>query len=169
MASKRPLHALAAALLVIASQALAAENSSAIYRQAIRAASAGRIDEAIPLFRKVIQLSPRSTLGHYGLGRSLLYRGETVQDAIKHLSLAASLDRKNAKAYFYLGIAYLFDEKYIPAIHAFSDAYRADSTMIEALYNTGVAYDLMRDYKKASLYFEKYLSRKYGEELDILF
>ncbi len=147
----------------------ARDTSSSLYRQASSLAQKGKIDEAIPLFKRVIQINPCYTKGHYGLGKAYLYRENTVTLAIKHLGLAVSMDRKNAKAYFYLGIGYMIHEKYVPAIHAFADAYRNDSTMIEALYNIGAAYDMMGNGVKAKFYFDKYIQRKEGEEIDISF
>ncbi len=147
----------------------ARETSSSLYRQASSLAQMGKIDEAIPLFKRVIQINPYDTKGHYGLGKAYLYRESTIGLAIKHLSLAVAMDRKNAKAYFYLGLGYMINEKYIPAIHAFADAYRNDSTMIESLYNIGAAYDMMGNDVKAKFYFDKFIQRREGEEIDISF
>ncbi len=145
------------------------ENSAAVYKKGAALAAAGKINEAIPLFEKAVKLSPYSCLAHYGLGRAYLSTEGKLDLAVKHLNKSVELDKSFARGYFYLGLAYFFNRNYIQAVHSFDRAYREDYTMIEALYNMGVQYDLMDNGYKAAIYFNKYLNEKYGQEEDILF
>ena len=144
----------------------AAENSSILYKKGAEAANSGNYDEAEDIFKKVISLSPDFTLGHYGLGKLLLYKQGNAEKAQKELETAVSLDKSNSKAYFYLGFAYLYQKKYIPAIHAFNEAYNTDRTCIEALYNIGAIYDLMDSSFKSEKYFKKWRTEKIRLESD---
>jgi TolA-binding protein len=64
------------------------------------------------------------------------------------------------QAHFYLGMACLLSEKYVYALHAFSDAYSRDSSYVESLYNIGVIYDRMGNRAKARLYYNRYNHEK---------
>lgn len=138
----------------------APENSSALYHKGAALAKNGAVDQSIPLFRRVIELSPSYCLGHYGLGKAYLSSPGMLGDAIKHLRLCVRYDQRFAKGYFYLGMAYLFAKQYVPALHAFKSAYDYDETMLEALYNIFIIYDMMGQGFKAMVYYNKYLEEK---------
>jgi tetratricopeptide (TPR) repeat protein len=158
---------LCAAVIIAFSMPLASrENSTLIYREGIARAMAGDIDGAITLFRKSADLSPRYALAHYGLGRAYLHKSGKRTDAIRELTYAVQCDSKLSKGYFYLGLAFMFDAKYMRAIHAFHDAYGTDRNCIEALYNIGAVYDVMGQTQKANQYYSRYfalLSGEFGE------
>lgn len=169
---KRSCIALAAVLftlLILQENLHARKNSSALYREAAKLALAGKIDEAIPKFRESIAINPYYSMGHYGLGKAYLYKEGKLKDAIKSLETAVKLDHKNAKGHFYLGICYLMKEKYIQAVHSFDNAYRNDSSLIEALYNIGAAYDIMGYEGKAAKYYDLFLLKKEKVDRDVLF
>lgn len=138
----------------------ARENSTELYRQGENLARQGKYADAADVFRKVIAISPWYALGHYGLGKTSLYLPGEMDNAIKELRTAVELDSELARAYFYLGMAYYFSEKYMPAVHAFSEAYRLDPTMIEVLYNLGVLYDLMDKSYHSGKWFNRYIEAR---------
>ena len=139
---------------------VSAESSDALYKKGVSLARASNIIEAEKTFRRVIEISPWFCLGHYGLGRTLLMKKGNLDDAVKHLKRSVELDRSFAKGYFYLGLALFMNKKYIPAIHAFMDAYKNEPVMIEALYNTGAVYDVIGNPFKSKYYFSKYFLEK---------
>jgi tetratricopeptide (TPR) repeat protein len=145
------------------------DNSSALCRKAATIALGGDIEGAINIFTNVVRISPYYSLGHYGLGKAYLYKEGRLDDAIKHLKRSVELDRKLSKGYFYLGMALMFDRNYIHALHAFSDSYRYDSGLIEALYNMGVIYDLMNSRSNSKKYFDQYNLRMKKKEQGIIF
>ena len=165
----RALAALIGALLVAAAPALSRENSTEIYGKGARLALDGQLDKAILLFRKVVEISPYYCMGHYGLGKAYLYKYGMLDDAIRHLKRAVTLDRRLARGYFYLGLAYQMARRYPQAIHAYKSAYQFDDTIIEALYNLGVVYETMEKSYESGLYFTKYGEAKMGQEEDIFF
>ena len=146
----------------------AVENSSQLYEQGAQEALKGNIEEAIKIFKKVVKISPSYTLGHYGLGKAYLHKKGKLKEAVIHLRIATELDKKFAKGFFYLGIAYYFSTKYVYAIHAFKKAYKYDETMIEALYNLSIIYDIIGRDLKAREYYKKYYREKTRDE-DFIF
>jgi tetratricopeptide (TPR) repeat protein len=132
------------------------ENSTLLYKQASVKALQGNHDEAIIIFKRLVEVSPYYSLAHYGLGKIYLYKKGHIKDAIKELKLAAKYDRKHAPTYFYLGIALMFDKKYTHAIHAFSKAYKYDNSNLESMYNIGAVFDIMEDSFNAQKYFTIY-------------
>jgi len=145
------------------------ESSTELYRKAAKLAIDGQIDSAIPIFKRVVEISPYYSLGHYGLGKAYLCKFGMIDDAIRHLKKAVELDRRLAKAHFYLGMAYLMAKKYPPAAAAFKNAYRYDDSFIEALYNLGVIYEIMDRTYLSHVYFSRYLEEKAKEEEEIMF
>lgn len=145
------------------------ENSSELYQKGAKLAIEGELDNAIPVFKKVIEISPYYCLGHYGLGKAYLYKSGMIYDAIRHLKTAVELDRKFVKGYFYLGMAYLMAKKYPQAGRAFKQAYSYDETYIEALFNLGVVYETMDRSFQSGFYFNKYLDERIKEAEDIIF
>jgi tetratricopeptide (TPR) repeat protein len=148
---------------------LARKNSSALYREAAKIALSGKIDESIPKFKEALAINPYYSMGHYGLGKAYLHREGKMEDAIRSLEKAVKLDNKNAKGHFYLGLGYLMSKKYVMAVHAFDNAYRHDNSIIEALYNIGVAYDIMGYEGKAGKFYDLFLLKKHKVDMDVLF
>ena len=145
------------------------ESSSELYQKGARLAISGDLDSAIPVFRKVIGLSPSYCMGHYGLGKAYLYKHGRLNEAVKHLKASVQLDRKFVKGYFYLGIAYFLARNYLHAAQAFKTAYNLDDSYIEALYNLGVVYDIMDNKYASQVYFTKFFDKKVKKEEDIIF
>jgi tetratricopeptide (TPR) repeat protein len=156
-------------LLLCPAALLSRENSSELYRKGARLAASGKLDLAIPVFKRVIELSPYYCMGHYGLGKAYLYRKGMLDEAITQLRASVRLDRKFAKGYFYLGMACLFSNKYVPATAAFNKAYRYDPSYVEALYNLGVIYDITGRRYESQVYFTRYFDEKSKKEEDVLF
>ena len=109
----------------------------------------GRLDEAIPVFRKVVEISPYYCLGYYGLGKACLYRGGMLDEAIRNLQTAVKLDRRLVRGHFYLGMAYFMARRYMDAAFSFKSAYAYDDSYIDAQIieglNVGV---VVRDNRK---------------------
>ena len=145
------------------------ESSSELYKTGARLAINGEIDSAIPVFLKVIDLSPNYCLGHYGVGKAYLYKKGMLGEALKHLKASVELDRKFVRGYFYLGIAYFLARNYRYAAQAFKMAYDLDNSYIEALFNLGVVFDIMDNKYASQVYFTKFFNKKGKKEEDILF
>ncbi len=147
----------------------AGKNSTILYEEAVKIALSGDIDKAITAFKKVIEVNPYYSLGHYGLGKVYLYKEGKQRDALKHLRLSVKYDKRLVRGHFYLGIAFMHLKRYNDAIRAFKEAYRLDRKYIEALYNIGVVYEMLENNQKAEEYYSEYHYQKAREEDDILF
>jgi len=167
-----PLHVikrgfLAACTLLATMPLSARENSSILYHDGALLAAKGDIDGAIPLFIRAVEVSPRSALAHYGLGRALLFKEGKRKDAIRELRLSVDCDKKLAKGYFYLGFALMFDRKYDYAIDAFNTAFKKDRSYSEALYNIGSIFDGMGQAEKAHKYYSEYFRLTRSDKRDL--
>lgn len=138
----------------------AAENSALLYKQGRDLALKGDIDAAVEKFKQSIKLSPYYVLPHYGLGRCYLNIEGKRKEAIREFKISITLDKKFSPAYFYLGLAYMFEERYAYAVNQFKSSLLYDSRRIEALYNIGAVYDLMGHPNKSLLYYDQYLRAK---------
>ncbi len=169
MCVRIPALLVASVVLVGASGAYAGANSTESYKAAERMAIAGDFDAAIGGFRKTLEINPHYALAHYGLGKACLYREGMLNQAVYHLERAVDLDKGLARGYFYLGIAYMLSKRYGQALNAFSTAYERDRSLVEALYNMAVVYDLIRKNTMALKTYERYLLEKNKRDSDILF
>jgi tetratricopeptide (TPR) repeat protein len=152
-----------------AQPASAKPDSGILYREASARARSGDIDGAIVDFKKIIDLSPRYALGHYGLGKAYLCKKGELKNAIYHLRQSVACDRDLGKGYFYLGLAYMFSEKYALSLDAFMRAYTADRSIVEALYNIAVVYDMIRQDSNSTKYYDRFMTAKYKKDTDLLF
>lgn len=169
MCARIPALLLASVVLAGANGAYARANSTESYKTAERMAIAGDFDAAIGGFRKTIEINPHYALAHYGLGKACLYREGMLKQAVYHLESSVDLDKGLARAYFYLGIAYMFSKRYGLALNAFRTAYERDGGLVEALYNMAVVYDLVGKHTMALKSYERYLLEKNKRDSDILF
>lgn len=160
------------ALMVIFSSELYAGNvksSSVLYGDGVKLMREGDYAGARNIFREALQINQNDTLTHYALGRSYLYYDSNITDAIKELKEAIRCDHKYSSAYFYLGIAYMFNSEYNLAITAFKSAYEYDRGNIDILYNISISYDLMGDDFNSLYYYRRYLTEKNRSGSDFLF
>ncbi|MFC1670580.1 tetratricopeptide repeat protein [Spirochaetota bacterium] len=157
------------AVLLTVNNATARVNSTGMYKTGEKLALNGKIDGAIKIFQRVIEINPYYCLGHYGLGKAYLYKKGFLDEAIKHLKKAVTLDKRLSKGYFYLGMAYYLSEKYVRALHAFKNSYKYDDSLIAALYNIAVIYDVTKQKYEAGIYYSLYKKEKVKDEKDLPF
>ena len=125
-------------------------------------------NEAGELFLKAVSKNPYYFYAHYGYGKVCLYTGD-IKNAVKHLSIAVTLDASSANGWFYLGFAYFFSKQYMNAVSCFKKAYTIDSSCIESLYNIAVIYEMMGNSFLSQNYYEKYFFTKNKKDTGILF
>ncbi len=157
-AERLPASILIAALIMLcAPAAFAAKNSTDYYNEGMGYVSQGDYGKAEESFKKAIEVNEWYCLGHYGLGRVYMYKKETMGTAIIQLQRCVELDPDFASGWFYLGMAQLFSEKYVDALHSFDNAYKKNRKYIEALYNMATIYEHLGDGYKAFFYYRKYI------------
>ena len=145
-----------------------AKFASSLCNEAKIYAKNNNYNEAGELFLKAVSINPYYFYAHYGYGKVCLYTGD-IKNAVKHLSIAVTLDASSANGWFYLGFAYFFSKQYMNAVSCFKKAYTIDSSCIESLYNIAVMYEMMGNSFLSQNYYEKYFFAKNKKDTGILF
>ncbi len=154
---------------LFASSAESRENPYVLYKKGAAFAAQGEINKAIEIFKPLAENNPYYSLAHYGLGKAYLNKNGMLEESIRHLKISVTLDRKFAKGYFYLGLAYQLSNKYNLAIKAYKDAYLHSNSQIEALYNIGAVYDITGRFYQSKIYFNRYIRLKTKDDTEIIF
>jgi tetratricopeptide (TPR) repeat protein len=160
---------LSAFLFILVSTAESRDNPFVVYKKGAAAAIYGDFDNAIDIFKSLAESNPNYSLAHYGLGKAYLNKNGKLEDAIRHLKISVSLDKRFAKGYFYLGLAYQLSSKYNLAIKAYKDAYNFSNSQIEALFNIGAMYEITGRIYQSKIYFNRYIKLKTKDDTEIIF
>jgi tetratricopeptide (TPR) repeat protein len=98
----------------------------------------GRIDEALAVLQKAVEINPRVPETHTGVAAALI-QVERVEEAVDHLKKALEIDPNNAEAYGNLGGAMLKSGRVDEAIAHLQKAVELDRDYLEAYSNLGLA------------------------------
>ncbi|MCX5795392.1 MAG: tetratricopeptide repeat protein [Elusimicrobia bacterium] len=98
-------------------------------------AQRGDQERAIPLYRRALELNPRSVENQYDLGNSLRSVGR-CREAVAHYAAAVQL-KPFADGFNNLGLAFACSGDIAPAIAAYRQAIRVSPDSVEALVNLG--------------------------------
>ncbi len=118
------------------------ELADSYHVQGARLLQAGRLDEAIGVFRYVLQFYPKSMLALYGLATVHYTRGEYSQ-AVEELTKVIEMDPGYARARYALALVRIKTEEYEDARIQLEEALRIDPdyeaarTALENLKDTG--------------------------------
>ena len=66
-------------------------------------------------------------------------------------------------------MAYFLSKKYMKALQSFKNSYKYDDSLIEALYNIAMIYDVIGNSYKAGIYYKRYRQEKTKDEEDLPF
>ena len=105
----------------------------------------GRLDEAISVFKKALNIKPNYADAHYNLGVAYHEKG-VLDEAISEYKKALTINPNDAMAHVNLGTAYKDKHRLDEAISEFKKALIIKSNFAEAYLNLGVAY-----YEKGTL------------------
>ena len=97
----------------------------------------GRLDEAMQLYRAIIQAAPRHADSHHYLGVALLQSGDAAA-AVEQIGKAIRLNPKDAETYANLAGAYRGLGKLDDAARAYARAIAAKPGFAEAYFHRGV-------------------------------
>lgn len=115
---------------------------------------------------KKIKANPSNADLYYSIG-CIKYELDSIADAIKDFDKAIELDPKNPDFYLKRGVCYqnyendvsgMHDNDYYAAIEDFEEAIKLDSKYAEAYMEIGNSYIMLREIKKAKIYYEKALT-----------
>lgn len=118
---------------------------------------------SIDYFRSATKANPQSTEALYNLG--LLYQDiEQPEKAIESYKVINKLDPNNKLAFYNIGYVNLvFLQKYADGAEYFSKAIQLDPDYIDAWFNRGYCYELLKDKEKARADYEQVLKMKVND------
>lgn len=134
-----------------------AQNAKSYYDDGMKKAYAGKLEEAIALLSKSLDLDKSDFVVWYnrGIMKSFLFNYE---GAIKDYEESLILSPDNKQAYLSKGTAKKNLTDYLEAVADFNLALKIDSNYADAYYNRGLVYEMLEktdsaaaDYRKALL------------------
>jgi tetratricopeptide (TPR) repeat protein len=111
--------------------------------------------QAIAVYQMVLELDPGHAAAHINLG-TLCYNRQDYTLAEKHYRIAISIDPRYALAYFDLGNVLDETGRVIEAIQAYNTALQLAPTYGDAHYNLALAYEKIREPRKALSHWRAY-------------
>ena len=113
-------------------------------------------DEAIRTYVQVLELQPDHAPAHINLG-TLYYNRQNFVSAEEHYRRAVASDPRYALAYFDLGNVLDETGRIAEAVAAYNTAIRLAPTYADAHYNLALAYERLRQPRKALPHWKIYL------------
>ncbi|MBF0382208.1 MAG: tetratricopeptide repeat protein [Magnetococcales bacterium] len=111
-------------------------DAQAIFQQAIQSHNANRLDDAIPLYRKYLQLQPENQFAHSNLGVALQSTGE-LEGAISCYQKAIAINPEYADVHNNLAVAFLEQKRLDEASQSLQKAILLKPDYIDAYNNFG--------------------------------
>ena len=113
-------------------------------------------DEAIAVYVKVLEMDPNHAAAHINLG-TLYYNRQDYALAEKHYRSAIEIDARYALAYFDLGNVLDETGRVEEAIATYKSALQLAPTYADAHYNLALAYEKIREPRKALQHWRAYV------------
>ena len=113
-------------------------------------------DEAISMYRKVLELNPGYAAAHINLG-TIFYHQRDFSSAEHHYREAIAADPRYALAHFDLGNVLDETSRVLAAIDCYKTAIVLAPTYGDAHYNLALAYEKIREPRKALKHWREYL------------
>jgi len=119
-----------------------------LFDEGVSLLNSGRFDEALALYVRVTQLTPRDGSAFYNKGVALdgLKRYE---EAIASYDRAIQLNPSHVSSHYNRGVALGSLKRHAESIAAYELTLRLDPTKVNAHYNKGVIYDELKRYEEA--------------------
>jgi tetratricopeptide (TPR) repeat protein len=113
-------------------------------------------DQAITAYQRVLGLDPAHAAAHINLG-TLYYNRQDYRLSEKHYRAAIEIDPRYALAYFDLGNVLDETGRVTEAIQAYNTALQLAPTYGDAHYNVALAYEKVREPRKALKHWRAYV------------
>lgn len=113
-------------------------------------------DEAIRVYHQVLEINPQHAAAHINLG-TLYYNRQDFGAAEQHYRAAVAADSRYALAYFDLGNVLDETGRVNDAITAYKTAIQLAPTYADAHYNLALAYERIREPRKALRHWSVYI------------
>ena len=112
--------------------------------------------QAIAVYQRVLELDPEHAAAHINLG-TLYYNRQDYRLSEKHYRSAIEIDPRYALAYFDLGNVLDETGRVTEAIQAYNTALQLAPTYGDAHYNVALAYEKVREPRKALKHWRAYV------------
>jgi len=112
--------------------------------------------QAITVYQRVLELDPEHAAAHINLG-TLYYNRQEYTLSEKHYRAAIAIDPRYALAYFDLGNVLDETGRVAEAIQAYNTALQLAPTYGDAHYNVALAYEKVREPRKALKHWRAYV------------
>ena len=112
--------------------------------------------QAIAAYEKVLELEPKHAAAHINLG-TIFYNRQEYAKAEKHYRAAIAVDPRYALAYFDLGNVLDETGRVPEAIKTYETALMLAPTYADAHYNLALAYEKIREPRKALRHWKAYV------------
>ena len=112
--------------------------------------------EAIATYHRVLELDPEHAAAHINVG-TLYYNRQEFALAEKHYRCAIAVDPRYALAYFDLGNVLDETGRVVEAIQTYSIALQLAPTYADAHYNLALAYEKVKEPRKALTHWRAYV------------
>lgn len=112
--------------------------------------------EAITVYSKVVEMDPNHAAAHINLG-TLYYNRQEYAQAERHYRSAIEIDPRYALAYFDLGNVLDETGRVEEAITTYKSALQLAPTYADAHYNLALAYEKIREPRKALQHWRAYI------------
>ena len=112
--------------------------------------------QAIAAYERVLQLDPEHAAAHINLG-TLYYNRQDYRAAEEHYREALRIDPRYALAHFDLGNVLDETGRITDAVESYLTALRLAPTYADAHYNLALAYEKMREPRKALKHWQSYV------------
>ncbi len=113
-------------------------------------------DEAIKVYLQVLEIEPEHAAAHINVG-TLYYNRQDFGAAEKHYRAAVAADSRYALAYFDLGNVLDETGRFEDAVVAYKMALKLAPTYADAHYNLALAYERLREPRKALPHWKAYV------------
>jgi arylsulfatase A-like enzyme/Flp pilus assembly protein TadD len=134
----------------------------------IALSDAGRGEEALRLFGRVLEIEPGNGFAYQNAGIASLKLGRAVE-ARESLEKALAIHERNPRAWNALGVARMQLKEPEKALEAWAQCLKYDPKQYDALYNVGRVAGQIGDWKRAREAFERFVATaprsRYGRDI----
>ena len=121
--------------------------------QAIHAHNQGKLDEAIEIYTKILEATPKTEKNiiavitkHRGMA---YFSNNNFEAALEDFDISLKNDPKAFRTYYYKGIVYSIQKKYKEAVECYSESLQINNFQAHTNFRRAMAYYELQEYEKS--------------------
>lgn len=121
--------------------------------QAIHAHNQGNLDEAIEIYTKILEATPKTEKNiiavitkHRGMA---YFSNNNFEAALEDFDISLKNDPKAFRTYYYKGIVYSIQKKYKEAVECYSESLKINNFQAHTNFRRAMAYYELQEYEKS--------------------